>query len=161
MDFARYRRYRAPIKSGEPMGRVLLLLGVILAGCAAVRLIQKGEAAGSTDAANSAGKASVYVLDVRGELVILRVLNQGPAELTINRHNVLLRLPNGKLREPEAFAGDEKYVLQAGEDHQVNVRYRLGGLDGGDAVFIDIAEALWAGGKPLQSNPIQLLVGQD
>jgi len=143
------------------MSRAVLLLGIWLSGCAGVRLLQKGEAAGSTDAANSADHASVHVIDVRGDLVILRVMNEGPGELTVNRHNVLLRLPNGKLREPEDFAGDEKYVLQAGEDHQVNVRYRLAGLDGGDAVYIDIREALWAGGKPLQSNPIQLAVGQD
>jgi hypothetical protein len=102
------------------------------------------------------GNVRVWFESRDHEVFKLVVLNQSPQVVTVDRNAVTL-VHAGEEQHRVPGGASTLYTLMPGAAHKVNVRFRLSDIVKGETVCIQLRNAVFVGGTPIEIPPLQFI----
>jgi hypothetical protein len=128
-----------------------LLIGITFAlgGCLSLRPL--------TPTVDSPAGVRVVLKTQDDEVFKLEVVNYGQYPIMVNRDQVVLMTPEGaRNRVPGGWG--TLYTIPPGGHHALNVRFKLGGIHGGDRICINLGSAVtYLNGAPVPVPPLEFV----
>jgi hypothetical protein len=131
------------------LSSLLVSMTFALGGCLSLHAVRP--------VVDTEGGIRVQLKEVDDDVFKLEVINYGQYPIIVDRDRVVLVTSQGpQQRVPGGIASI--YSIPAGGHHAVHVRYKLGGIQNGDHVCINLAGAVtYMNGQPVPVPPLEFV----